>query len=823
MTDSLQPPRVEDPLEPGRLLADRFRVVRRIAHGGMGVVYEAFDEKLGRRIALKCARGGLGRYLTPEVRLATEVSHPNICKIYEIHTTTAGADEPLEFFTMEFLEGPTLYERLQEGPVGTQEAAAIASQLCAGLAEAHRNRIIHGDLKPANVILARNPDGGRRVVITDFGLARSALNPGSSGGSPGYMAPELYAGGPITVASDIYALGTILHELVSGFRPQQRAAMVASTETCLPPTLEVTPDGQERTATPSQAPFQRLRSRWDPILKSCLHADPQRRYKTVEQVIQALGPSALRRRLLILAGAAALAVLAALATYRQSTAPGTTVRLDVAAGQFTAEHAGQERQLLRDASREIAKLNNSAQTAFSVHSSRATHRLSADLAPKGDKVALHAVLRDVRSGAPVTEWSADYDPAQLRYAPVALAGVVSGAFHLRPLATYATVNRTAAVSYEQGLSLLRDDRKIDQALAAFQSASRLDPDSALPLAGLAEAQRRKSVLTRLASWKAQAAGSWAQAELRNPDCAEVHRIAGLLEYDRNHPEQALARMRRATEFTPPHPDAFHRLGQLYYQSGQLPEALQAYSESQRLAPGDFRIYQDLASLYSAQSNFVEASKALQKAVELAPDRLLLRKLLAASYQDSGRFTEAENELRAVLTVERSADVLVQLGHLLLYLRREKEAAELLLQGTQLDSENGDAWRYLGLAWQRSGRASEARRSFLRGLSIAEQNTAQRPRSGQNHAILGYLCAQAGQTERARTEAAQAVQLSPGHNNTLWMTVLTYERIGDRLASVKILEGAPRALLEDLARWPEASGLTGDERFSRLLSRDVGQR
>ena len=115
MSDSPQSQRLEYPLAPEQLLADRFRVARRIAQGGMGVVYEAFDEKLGRRIALKCARGGRGHYLSPEVRLATEIAHPNICKIYEIHSTQHSG-EPLEFFTMEFLEGPTLSQRLEESP-----------------------------------------------------------------------------------------------------------------------------------------------------------------------------------------------------------------------------------------------------------------------------------------------------------------------------------------------------------------------------------------------------------------------------------------------------------------------------------------------------------------------------------------------------------------------------------------------------------------------------------------------------------------------------------------------------------------------------------
>src|SRR5438270_1020072 len=132
---------VEQPFAPGELLVERFRVVRRIAQGGMGVVYEAYDEKLGRRIALKCARAGHGGHLSPEVRLATEVSHPNICKIYEIHTSQTAAG-PLDFFTMEFLEGGTLSQRLRERGLHRAEKETIARQICAGLAEAHRQQIV---------------------------------------------------------------------------------------------------------------------------------------------------------------------------------------------------------------------------------------------------------------------------------------------------------------------------------------------------------------------------------------------------------------------------------------------------------------------------------------------------------------------------------------------------------------------------------------------------------------------------------------------------------------------------------------------------------
>jgi hypothetical protein len=136
----------EQPFETGQRLDNRFRIVRELARGGMGIVYEAMDEKLDRRIAIKCARRGFRKRLPPEVRNAREISHPNVCKIFEFHTADTHQG-PIDFITMEFLEGETLAERLRRGRLPEAEARAIALQLCAGLAEAHRNRVVHGDLK----------------------------------------------------------------------------------------------------------------------------------------------------------------------------------------------------------------------------------------------------------------------------------------------------------------------------------------------------------------------------------------------------------------------------------------------------------------------------------------------------------------------------------------------------------------------------------------------------------------------------------------------------------------------------------------------------
>ena len=217
---------------PGDILEGRFHILREVARGGMGVVYEAHDAKLDRRIALKCAQFGHRRHLPREVRNASEVSHPNVCKIFEIHTAYTRSGE-IDFITMEFLDGETL-SRLRRGRIPEPEARTIARQVCEGLAEAHRNQVIHGDLKSNNIILTADPGGAMRAVITDFGMAHQPdAAPGTvfaaqRGGTPGYMAPELWRGEKSTIASDLYALGVILFELISGRRPDQILSHVPS-------------------------------------------------------------------------------------------------------------------------------------------------------------------------------------------------------------------------------------------------------------------------------------------------------------------------------------------------------------------------------------------------------------------------------------------------------------------------------------------------------------------------------------------------------------------------------------------------------------------
>lgn len=218
---------------PGDIVDGRYRVARTIAHGGMGVVFEVHDQQLDLRLALKAVKPHIARQTQTlgrfrrEVRLSGRVAHPNVCRLYGAGLHQADGFE-IHFLTMELLEGETLGARLRrDGPTPPEEAEVIVRQMVSGLAAAHDLGIVHRDLKPSNIILVPG-DRGVRAVITDFGLSRCLISEeetsrltatGQLMGTPAYFAPELLEGHRLAPASDIYSLGVVVFEMLSGELP----------------------------------------------------------------------------------------------------------------------------------------------------------------------------------------------------------------------------------------------------------------------------------------------------------------------------------------------------------------------------------------------------------------------------------------------------------------------------------------------------------------------------------------------------------------------------------------------------------------------------
>ena len=264
--------------EPGTLLASRYRIVALLGRGGMGEVYRADDLTLEQPVALKFLpeevvgnESNLARFRN-EVRLARQVSHPNVCRVYDV-----GQIDDQVFLSMEYVDGEDLASLLRRiGRLPADKGVEIARRLCAGLAAAHEKGVLHRDLKPSNIML----DGRGQVLLTDFGLATAAEQVSAveiRNGTPAYMAPEQLSGKEVTVQSDIYALGLVLYEIFTGKRPFEASSLA-----------DLVRAQSETTPTNLTSVVRDLDPAVERVILRCLDPAPARRPPTALAVAAAL-------------------------------------------------------------------------------------------------------------------------------------------------------------------------------------------------------------------------------------------------------------------------------------------------------------------------------------------------------------------------------------------------------------------------------------------------------------------------------------------------------------------------------------------------------
>jgi serine/threonine protein kinase/tetratricopeptide (TPR) repeat protein len=816
----------EYPFEPGELVCDQFRILSEVGRGGMGVVYKALDEKLHRHVAIKCAQRNLQNLLIPEARAALEVSHPNVCKLHELRTTKTAAGS-VDFLTMEYVSGETLNARIDRaGPLPEKEAREIALQVCAGLTQVHKQGVIHGDLKAGNIILGESQDGGPRAVITDFGLAKfrhsgvdGAHVMSAQGGTRAYMAPELFEGAKASIASDIYALGVILFELVAGHRPYQSEELLGEPHlTGKPPAVHAA---------------------WDRILARCLNPDPGGRFREVGEIAAAFAPSHSKRRLLAAAAAVVLAVGTGVATYERVNTPKESVKLAMLPFESDRDTAPLMNGLFRDTTIQLAKLRGNEHTRFrfaplkdalrdrvgSVNDARAvlgaTEVLHGTLRKENDKVVLLAYLTDARSLINVKEWKAEYGPGEMKYAPVALAGIVTASLHLTPLGGVTTMNASALKDYEAAMSLLRRNSTVDDAVPLMEHAVRSDPDSAVTHAGLAEAEWFKYFVTQDHLWLDRMRESARKAELRNPDFARIHWLTGLLLADAGRYEQAEAEYDRAITLDPTSGDADRWLGVAFEANNQLREALDAYNRAIDKDPGNYRNHLALGAYYSGRSNYTEAARSFEKAVDVARDEPDAHFALGRAWTDLGKFADAERELRHAISIGKTTRALVQLGVVLMYEGDDSNAISFLSEASNVEPDSYLIWMNLGMAYRRLNRIAKSREANLRGLRLAEAETEKNTRNGYAQSVLAYLCARTGDRNRSLSEIRRAVKQSPHDVDTLWMAAMTYEALGQHEDTLSVLSQTPYEVLADISRYPDMADLRRNPRFQELLGSRKG--
>ena len=287
----------------GDIVAFRFRIVRYLARGGMGELYEAEDLELRERIALKTILSHIAAdersilLFKREVHLARQVTHANVCRIYDVfrHRYAAAGDRSageVVVLAMELLHGETLADKLRrDGRLSSAAILPVVRQMAAGLTAAHRVGVVHRDFKSHNVMLVKptREEEGMRAVVTDFGLARRSTQDASTSlsmslsaeneisGTPAYMAPEQVEGGPVTPATDVYALGVVLYEMVTGALPFMGETPV---KTAIKRLHEPPPSPRVHVADVDPL--------WETTILRCLALRPHERFASAGEVVSAL-------------------------------------------------------------------------------------------------------------------------------------------------------------------------------------------------------------------------------------------------------------------------------------------------------------------------------------------------------------------------------------------------------------------------------------------------------------------------------------------------------------------------------------------------------
>lgn len=814
--------RVDRPFAPGDVLLDRFEIVRIAGEGGMGVVYEAVDRKLSRRIAVKCPRFEFRKRISPEAIKSIQVTHPNVCRVFEVHTAETNTGD-VDFLTMELLEGETLATRLLGAPprwLESPEAMEIARQICAGLKAVHAEGVIHRDLKPGNIMLSKDGAGRLRAVLMDFGIAQgNEVFSSQVRGTPAYVAPEVWKGRPATAQADIYALGVILYEMASGHLPFAEG-------TAWEARLEALP-AAPRIGQPQRSAVLR-----------CLDPNPQRRFKDVAELEHALRG---RLRRWILRGAAATLVTGlAGAIVTERLLPSSAVRIailpppmeELSAGESAVlvgflENVAARLKMLHGVRMPITVFTPKQTSAANLNDAEGTkqlfsasHAILTSLQRNAAGLSIAAELVETKGGSVLQRWrlvpSGKGWTNDLFALEEAVVDATAQRLVLRPEHKEQTLTREAYTDYLQGLYYARFDYdNAAKAVPYFERVIAAAPKSALGYAGLAEAYLGMG--DRALVGKAQAAVD--QAESLDPTLAQVYLLKGRLGVKMNWYEAALKDLRKAATLDPHDSEIFIEMAYAhYYLEGEgKRETESALRQAIAVEPDNYKPYVDAGQFYALLSDYAAAEKHWLTAVRLAPRQTRSRLNLAELYIAENRLADAESQVVASLEIKKTQSVLATLALLQERTGRPKLAIASYEEALQLGPPSYRIWGSLGQLYQRQQQPNQAAQAYRRGLDRTLEGLRAYPREVDRVAWSAFYYAKLGDRAKAKDAAGLALQMAKSPPaDVRRLLVLTYDALNDRRAALAILAGAPPDLLKEFSHSPDISEvLRRDPKFQRL--------
>jgi serine/threonine-protein kinase len=852
-----------------------YKILSVLGMGGMGVVYKALDLKLQRTVALKFLPHDLRLEkkdkdrLLHEAQAASSLDHANIGVIHGLEESPDGQ----VFIVMAFYQGLTLAEKIRRGPLSPDEAVDIMKQLARGLSQAHAQGILHRDLKPSNVIITSQ----NVAKIVDFGLARvtdqaaSTLTTGISG-TLAYMSPEQTRGEPLDPRSDIWSLGVVFAEMLTGHNPFQRENMSAVVMAILeqpPASLETVP--------PQLAQ----------ILYRCLAKDTARRYASCQELLDDLvllapaqGPrpsavfpkskefkryledaSASRQSLQVamkrerkgwIAAVAVLLLIALLfgiPSVRERIASRLFGNVERHIAVLPFDNVGNNpaneavsQGLMDSLTSGLSNLDAANQSLWVVPSSvvrarnvqdpsAALRELGANLVVKGSiqrdgqdiRLTLNLIdtqhLRQIGSiplEDPAGDLASLQDQAVTRLARLMNINVTSAMLH--------EGSGVAPAAYESYLKALgyiqRYDKpgNLDLAVSALQSAVQTDPRFALGYAELGEAYRIKNQLDPNPKWIDQVSANCEKAVQLDDHLPATYVTLGRLHSSQGKNELALDEFQKALQVNPRNADAIMGVAGIYEHMGRTADAEANYQRAAALRPDYWDGYNSLGWFYYRQGRSADAVAQFRRVVELTPDNAAGYSNLAAALIDLGdpkALTEAEAALKKSIQLGPNYPAYGNLGNLYYTEKRYAEAAQITRKALELNDKDWAVWDNLLMSYQWLHDEQDTRSVREKTLALLEPYVSSHSHDAPAESRLSTLEAESGQRDKSLRHAEAALALAPKDPNVLADLAATYEALGDRTQALKYVQQSLENgyTLTGLQSRPGLQNLLADPHFS----------
>ncbi len=849
----------------------RFEIRARLGAGGMGEVYRAEDKTLKRPVAIKRVIPGSGsgdyrRRIVKEAERACRLSDRRIAQIYDI------IEEKSEIFlVMEYVEGETLRHRLMK-PMNLDDFLSVAVECAQALQSAHQRNIIHCDVKPENIMLTTTGE----VKVLDFGVAKEIVTndartlslagtqEGILRGTPAYMAPEVLLENEPDARSDIFSLGVVFYEALSGSHPFRAPTLLGTTDNI----LHVIPPPLEKTHSHIPAPLSQ-------IVTHMIAKDPRARYASAERLIEDLnsvratitpvplplpGPviSSHRPKLRIqhwagIAGALVLLIALAALLMRKNppspppAGPSSTTQLAVlpfAAIEGDPQTAAFSRGLMETLTAKLTQLS-SGRTLQVVPASdlMGQHVTTAEQARKlfGVGLVLEGSLQ--RSGNQVRIAYNLVDPAahrQVRAETVTADfadsfgiedSVVEGAARMLGIAApgptgareHGTKVASAFSEYLQGLGYLQEYQQpgnLDKAVEAFQTALKMDGSFAPAHAGLGQTYWRKYEATRDAAWTDRARQSCQQAVTLNPNLPASHLCLGVIANGTGQFEKAASEFQAAVSADPGSEEAYHGLANAYRRLDKPAETERTFQRAIQLRPNYWAPYNWLGDYYGNTGRYAEAATMFEKVVALAPENHLGYDNLGAMDYRLHRWDEAERMFKRSIELNPSAVAYSNLGTLYFYQGRYAPSARQFEQAVQLAPKDEAWWSNLGDAYRWTpGEKDKAAGAYNMATGLARERLKINPKSAQTLVILAVSEAKLGHPNEATAAIRRAVNLDPQDPQNIYIEALVSHLTGDRAGALEFLKEAVAKgyPVSEILAEPEWNNLANDSEFKKIVA------